>query len=80
MHSTFTTQVEFGEIRMRHSLVVVCLVLSQTNGREEAKDDADGGGMDPSAAAPILLGLFRFQRSQQQALGAAAGWGVIPQH
>jgi len=66
--------------RMLHSLVAACLVISQTNGREEAKDDADCGCMDPSAAAPILLGLFRFQRSQQQVLGAAAGWGFIPQH
>jgi hypothetical protein len=66
--------------RMLHSLVAVCLVISQTNGREEAKDDADCGCMDPLTADPILLGLFRFQRSQQQVLGAAAGWGFIPQH
>lgn len=65
-------------IRMRHSFVAVCLVISQTNGREHANDDADCGCMDPSAAAPILLGLFRFQRSQQQALGAAAGRGSYP--
>ena len=66
--------------RMLHSLVAVCLVISQTNGREEAKDDADCGCMDPLTAAPILLGLFRFQRYQQQALGAAGRKGVIPQH
>jgi hypothetical protein len=64
--------------RMLHSLVAACLVISQTNGREEAKDDADCGCMDPSAAAPILLGLFRFQRSQQQAWGLQQEGGHTP--